>query len=159
MPPVRSCYVHAHKAAEWRACWQQLPQLIMNVWSPASWQKIQRGIFAVAGVQPSFIRRDRGLYRSPRSLGFFAGRDRSSLRRTLFMTDILSTISRGKRPQRIFALIYGTDGVGKSFWASNAPKPIFVGTEQLDVARFPQTEEHLRFSWSLTVARARLPAS
>ena len=60
------------------------------------------------------------------------------------MTDILSTISRGKRPQRIFALIYGTDGVGKSFWASNAPKPIFVGaekgTEQLDVARFPQTE-------------------
>jgi hypothetical protein len=60
------------------------------------------------------------------------------------MTDILSTISRGKRPQRIFALIYGVDGVGKSFWASNAPKPIFVGaekrTEQLEVARFPQTE-------------------
>src|SRR4029077_2736309 len=60
------------------------------------------------------------------------------------MTNILSAISRGKRPQRIFALIYGTDGVGKSFWASNAPKPIFVGaekgTEQLDVARFPQTE-------------------
>ena len=60
------------------------------------------------------------------------------------MSDILSTISRGKRPQRIFALIYGTDGVGKSSWASNAPKPIFVGaekgTEQLDVARFAQTE-------------------
>jgi hypothetical protein len=60
------------------------------------------------------------------------------------MSDILSTISRGRRPQRIFALIYGTDGVGKSSWASNAPKPIFVGaekgTEQLDVARFPQTE-------------------
>ena len=36
------------------------------------------------------------------------------------------------------------DGVGKSIWASHAPKPIFVGaekgTEQLDVARFPQTE-------------------
>ena len=60
------------------------------------------------------------------------------------MTDILSTISRGKRPRHIFALIYGTDGVGKSSWASHAPKPIFVGaekgTEQLDVARFPQTE-------------------
>jgi hypothetical protein len=26
----------------------------MNVWSPASWQKIQRGIFAAAGIQPSF---------------------------------------------------------------------------------------------------------
>ena len=32
---------------------------------------------------------------------------------SLFMTDILSTISRGKRPRHIFALIYGTDGVGK----------------------------------------------
>ena len=42
------------------------------------------------------------------------------------------------------ALIYGTDGVGKSSWASHAPNPIFIGaekgTEQLDVARFPQTE-------------------
>lgn len=60
------------------------------------------------------------------------------------MTGILSTISRGKRPRHIFALIYGTDGVGKSFFASNAPNPIFIGaekgTEQLDVARFPQTD-------------------
>jgi len=57
---------------------------------------------------------------------------------------ILSTISRGKRPRHIFALIYGTDGVGKSSWTSHAPRPIFIGaekgTEQLDVARFPQTE-------------------
>jgi hypothetical protein len=57
---------------------------------------------------------------------------------------ILSTISRGKRPRHIFALIYGTDGVGKSTLCSHAPNPIFIGaekgTEQLDVARFPQTE-------------------
>jgi hypothetical protein len=57
---------------------------------------------------------------------------------------ILSTISRGKRPRRIFALIYGTDGVGKSTFCSHAPRPIFIGaekgTEQLDVARFPQVE-------------------
>ena len=57
---------------------------------------------------------------------------------------LLSTISRGKRPRHIFALIYGTDGVGKSYWASQAPRPIFIGaekgTEQLDVARFPQTD-------------------
>jgi hypothetical protein len=57
---------------------------------------------------------------------------------------ILSTISRGKRPRHIFALIYGTDGVGKSTLCSHAPNPIFIGaekgTEQLDVARFPQTD-------------------
>src|SRR6516164_3674168 len=57
---------------------------------------------------------------------------------------ILSTISRGKRPRHIFALIYGVDGCGKSTWASHSPRPIFIGaekgTEQLDVARFPQTE-------------------
>ena len=57
---------------------------------------------------------------------------------------ILSTISRGKRPRHIFALFYGTDGVGKSTLCSHAPTPIFIGaekgTEQLDVARFPQTE-------------------
>jgi len=57
---------------------------------------------------------------------------------------ILSTISRGKRPRHIFALIYGTDGVGKTHFASRSPNPIFIGaekgTEQLDVARFPQTE-------------------
>jgi hypothetical protein len=57
---------------------------------------------------------------------------------------ILSTISRGKRPRHIFALIYGVDGVGKTTVCSHAPNPIFIGaekgTEQLDVARFPQTE-------------------
>ena len=59
-------------------------------------------------------------------------------------TNILFSISRGKRPRHIFALIYDTDGVGKSTFCSHAPNPIFVGaekgTEQLDVARFPQTE-------------------
>src|SRR6516162_10103399 len=57
---------------------------------------------------------------------------------------ILSTISRGKRPRHIFARVYGTDGVGNSTLCSHTPNPIFVGaekgTEQLDVARFPQTE-------------------
>src|SRR6516225_11414432 len=60
------------------------------------------------------------------------------------MVSLLSSISHGKRPRHIFALIYGTDGVGKSSWASHAPRPIFIGaekgTEQLDVARFPQTD-------------------
>ena len=60
------------------------------------------------------------------------------------MSALLSTITRGKRPRHIFVLIYGTSGVGKSFWASHAPNPVFIttekGTEQLDVARFPQVE-------------------
>jgi AAA domain len=57
---------------------------------------------------------------------------------------LLDTITKGRRPRYIWALIYGTDGVGKSTMCSHAPNPIFVGaekgTEQLDVARFPQTE-------------------
>jgi KaiC/GvpD/RAD55 family RecA-like ATPase len=57
---------------------------------------------------------------------------------------LLDTITKGRRPRYIWALIYGTDGVGKSTLCSHAPNPIFVGaekgTEQLDVARFPQTE-------------------
>jgi len=57
---------------------------------------------------------------------------------------LLSTISRGKRLRHIFALLYGVDGVGKTAAFSHAPNPIFIGaekgTEQLDVARFPQTE-------------------
>jgi hypothetical protein len=31
---------------------------------------------------------------------------------------LLSTISCGKRPRHIFALIYGTDGVGKLSWST-----------------------------------------
>ena len=57
---------------------------------------------------------------------------------------LLDTITKGRRPRYIWALIYGVDGVGKSTVCSHAPNPIFVGaekgTEQLDVARFPQTE-------------------
>jgi hypothetical protein len=57
---------------------------------------------------------------------------------------LLDTITKGRRPRYIWALIYGTDGVGKSTVCSHAPNPIFVGaekgTEQLDVARFPQVE-------------------
>jgi hypothetical protein len=57
---------------------------------------------------------------------------------------LLETITKGRRPRYIWAVIYGTDGIGKSTACSHAPNPIFVGaekgTEQLDVARFPQTE-------------------
>ncbi len=54
----------------------------------------------------------------------------------------LSLITKGKqeRPHRI--LLYSPEGLGKSTFASNAPDPIFIPTEdgsnQLDVARFPR---------------------
>src|SRR5262249_34426802 len=57
---------------------------------------------------------------------------------------ILSTISRGKRPRHIFALIYVADGCRKSTWGIHGPRRVLSGAEkgpeQLDVARFPQTE-------------------
>jgi hypothetical protein len=68
----------------------------------------------------------------------------STIDKTIEASGVLSTISRGKRPRHIFALFYGTDGVGKTTICSHAPNPIFIGaekgTEQLDVARFPQTD-------------------
>ena len=54
---------------------------------------------------------------------------------------LLQTIYTGKRhlPPRL--LIYGTEGIGKSTMASQAPHPIFVQTEdglnQIDCASFP----------------------
>lgn len=53
----------------------------------------------------------------------------------------LGAVMTGKiaRPQRI--VLFGTEGIGKSTFAADAPDPIFIptedGTEHLDVARFP----------------------
>ena len=56
--------------------------------------------------------------------------------------DFSSQITRGKLKEPIRAVIYGKDGVGKTGFASEAPKTIFIcaeerGTSQYDVARFP----------------------
>jgi hypothetical protein len=54
----------------------------------------------------------------------------------------LKAVQSGRldKPRRV--LLYGTEGIGKSTFAANAPAPIFIGTEdgtaQLDVARFPE---------------------
>jgi hypothetical protein len=62
--------------------------------------------------------------------------------RTVRMT--LASVSRGivAAPYRL--VIHGTDGVGKSTFAADAPSPIFLGAEDgtghLDVARFPAPE-------------------
>jgi hypothetical protein len=53
----------------------------------------------------------------------------------------LKNITRGKQDRPVKAVCYGPGGVGKTTWASRAPKPIYLPTEdgtfQLDVARFP----------------------
>jgi hypothetical protein len=57
------------------------------------------------------------------------------------MSSLLSQVKTGKIEKPELLLIYGPDKVGKSSFAAQAPKPIFLGTEDgsanLDVARFP----------------------
>jgi hypothetical protein len=53
----------------------------------------------------------------------------------------LSNVTRGKLESPFAVLLYGTEGIGKSSFAADAPNPIFLdpdnGTGELDVARFP----------------------
>lgn len=54
----------------------------------------------------------------------------------------LSAVKSGKLDVPLRVLLYGVEGIGKSTFGANAPKPIFLGAEsgtaQLDVARFPE---------------------
>lgn len=61
------------------------------------------------------------------------------------------TISKGMRIKPLRCVIYGTEGIGKSTFASHFPNPLFIDTEGstnfLDVARFdPPT------SWAMLLA-------
>lgn len=51
---------------------------------------------------------------------------------------------RQRRPRRI--VMYGTQGIGKTTWAAQAPKPIFIATEEgsldIDVDRFPTCKSY-----------------
>lgn len=53
----------------------------------------------------------------------------------------LQNITRGRQERPLRVLLYGVEGVGKSTFASCAPNPIFLcsedGTSHLDVARLP----------------------
>jgi hypothetical protein len=55
---------------------------------------------------------------------------------------LLGQVTRGKISVPDFVIPYGTDGVGKSTFAAQAPKVIFIGPEKgtanLDVARYPK---------------------
>ena len=63
--------------------------------------------------------------------------------------NILSTATTGKKVVPVSCLIYGVDGIGKTTFASQAPNPIFIGTEtgtmQLDVTRLPAPDNYAEF--------------
>jgi hypothetical protein len=54
----------------------------------------------------------------------------------------LANVRKGKLDLPLRVLLYGVEGVGKSTFASRAPKPIFLGadagTENLDIVRMPE---------------------
>lgn len=53
----------------------------------------------------------------------------------------LSNVKKGRLETPLCVVLYATEGVGKSTFAADAPKPIFLGAEDgtahLDIARFP----------------------
>lgn len=53
----------------------------------------------------------------------------------------LANVTKGKQERPLRVIIYGVEGVGKSTFGADAPRPIFLcaedGTAHLDVARFP----------------------
>lgn len=53
-------------------------------------------------------------------------------------------ITKGKQKSAIRLCAYGSEGIGKSTFASKFPEPLFIdtegGTKQLDVSRFPTPE-------------------
>ena len=57
------------------------------------------------------------------------------------MTNFLESIQRGRQPKPPRVLLYGVEGIGKSTFGSEAPKPIFIQTEdgldEIDCDRFP----------------------
>src|SRR5210317_531519 len=57
------------------------------------------------------------------------------------MTSLLESIQRGRQPKPPRVLLYGVEGIGKSTFGSEAPKPIFIQTEdgldEIDCDRFP----------------------
>lgn len=61
----------------------------------------------------------------------------------------LSCIRKGKQPGPRRIILYGTNGIGKSTFASHAPNPVFLLTEDgvrdLDVTSFPVAKSYEEF--------------
>lgn len=66
----------------------------------------------------------------------------------------LANLIKGKQQEPVRVLLFGPEGVGKSTFGADAPKPIFLapedGTGQLDVPRFPKPE-----TWDETLEAVR----
>lgn len=58
------------------------------------------------------------------------------------MAVTLSSLKKGREIKPPLIVLFGTHGVGKSTWASQAPDPVFIQTEEglntLDVVKFPR---------------------
>lgn len=61
------------------------------------------------------------------------------------MSKFLQQVTKGKTRGAYKIVLYGTEGVGKSTFASEAPSPIFMdtegGTEELDLQRLPKIDK------------------
>lgn len=66
----------------------------------------------------------------------------------------LANVSKGKQERPLRVIVYGVEGVGKTTFGAEAPRPIFLcaedGTSHLDVARFPSPR-----SWTETIEAVR----
>ncbi len=67
---------------------------------------------------------------------------------------IMDSITRGKTPKPPIILLYGQEGVGKSTFAANAPKTIFIPTEdglnEINCAKFPIAKTYDEFKAELS---------
>lgn len=54
----------------------------------------------------------------------------------------LDALEKGRKQEPISVLLYGVEGIGKSTFGADAPRPVFIdgegGTSELDVTRFPR---------------------
>ena len=70
---------------------------------------------------------------------------------------LLERITMGTKPRPPRILVYGPAGVGKSTWAAQAPKPVFIpvedGIDHLAVPRFDHMTEYPKFIECLKAVR------
>jgi hypothetical protein len=73
--------------------------------------------------------------------------------------NLLETIERGRQPKPPRVLLYGVEGIGKSTFGAQAPKPIFIQTEdgldEIDCDKFPLATTFDAVIESLTALRTQ----
>ncbi|MDZ4852131.1 MAG: ATP-binding protein [Pirellulaceae bacterium] len=70
---------------------------------------------------------------------------------------LLKSIEKGRTPKPPRVLLYGVEGIGKSTFGAQAPKPIFIQTEdgldEIDCDKFPLAEDYDAVVSTLTSLR------